>query len=143
MKKIKSFLLIIPFIIFIASSLYFTEWGYNKTTAGNEQDTINTAAANDTSATFRMQYKSTAYVEYTQTTLGTSGITFLQPFNELDGLRIRYLAADSSVYFERSTGNLGWKRVPFKKWERDDTTYTKLPCTAKTGTMIFDVPGIN
>lgn len=102
-------------------------------------DTVATASTNDTSYSFvnpNVSYRNLK-VEFIQNSTAQS---FTINSTTIEKGRIRYLAADSSLYVE-SYGLLGYSPVPLTT--SSSTNATKYTLPAKTGTGIFTIRGSN
>lgn len=143
-KLFSKVIFILTLLAFVGISGYAVSDGwlnFSKPASYNVEnlDTISTASTNDTSYAFlntNVGYRNLK-VEILQNSTVQS---FTINSNTIEKGRIRYLAADSSLYVE-SYGLLGWAPEPLTT--SSSTNASKYTLPAKTGTGVVTIRGSN
>lgn len=97
-------------------------------------DTIGSATTNDTSYTFRNSGYNIIYAEFQQ---NSKLYNYRLDHPYLNEIRVRYLAADSTITFERPT-KLGWVTVPIII---AGTSTASFEATLRTGNALLTFAG--
>jgi hypothetical protein len=139
MKKLTLFLFFACLALFTLSA--FTEansQGYLKNSQSFTKDTIASNSANDTSYAFANPGYDDCYVEVIQNGVYDS---YYINYPKYDYVRVRYVAADSSLVTE-VYGGLGYIKVPIIV-SGSSTQTSKYLCTLKTGNAVFMIRGFD
>jgi len=116
------------------------ETGYLLNTKySKELDTIGSATTNDTSWTFKNKSAwQTLRVFFVQNSVSTQFLINIKNVNEV---RLRYLAADSTLFVEINE-KTGWSRVPIII-NSSSTNQDKYQIPLRTGSLFFAIRGEN
>lgn len=109
---------------------------YLLSAVGKTSDTIGTASTNDTGRVFKNPFEGDLQVSLIQNSVTT---TFIVPNVEAGSVRVRYLAADSTLCFERYE-DIGWVRLPILRTGADQMiTYQAWTAYLRTGSAFYSI----